>query len=105
MIACMCKYSPFAIFEGFNENGIIIDDSIEQFTESEKLMHPSMCSYSKGLLDKIIERKIDKVFLVNCCDAIRRLKDTLEKVDTIKFIYIMDLPKKNNCCSKDILKK
>lgn len=105
MIACMCKYSPFAIFEGFNENGIIIDDSIEQFTESEILMHPSMCSYSKGLLDKIIERKIDKVFLVNCCDAIRRLKDTLEKVDTIKFIYIMDLPKKNNCCSKDILKK
>lgn len=105
MIACMCKYSPFAIFEGFNENGIIIDDSIEEFTESEKLMHPSMCSYSKGLLDKIIERKIDKVFLVNCCDAIRRLKDTLEKVDTIKFIYIMDLPKKNNCCSKDILKK
>lgn len=104
MIACMCKYSPFAIFEGFDETGVIIDDSIEQFTESEKLMHPSMCSYSKGLLDKIIERKIDKVFLVNCCDAIKRLKDTLEKVDTIKFIYMMDLPKKNNCCSKNILK-
>lgn len=104
MIACMCKYSPFAIFEGFDEEGIIIDDSIEQFTESEKLMHPSMCAYSKGLLDKIIERKIDKVFLVNCCDAIRRLKDTLENIDSIKFIYMMDLPKKNNCCSKNILK-
>lgn len=104
MIACMCKYSPFAIFEGFDEEGIIIDDSIEQFTESEKLMHPSMCAYSKGLLDKIIDRKIDKVFLVNCCDAIRRLKDTLEKIDSIKFIYMMDLPKKNNCCSKNMLK-
>lgn len=104
MIACMCKYSPFAVFDGFSEEGIIIDSEIEQFNESDTLLHPNMCSYSKALLDTIAEKKIDKVFLVNCCDSIRRLKDTLEKIPSIKFTYMMDLPRKNNCCAKNILK-
>ncbi|WP_288478951.1 acyl-CoA dehydratase activase [uncultured Clostridium sp.] len=104
MIGCMCKYSPFAIFEGFSEEGKIINSDIDGFDKSETLLHPSMCSYSKVLLDTLIEKGIEEVFLVNCCDSIRRLKDTLEKMDEIKFVYMMDLPRKNSCCSKDMLK-
>lgn len=104
MIACMCKYSPFAVFDGFSEEGFIIDSEIDRFEASENLIHPNMCSYSKALLDVFIENKVDKVFLVNCCDSIRRLKDTLEKIPSIKFIYMMDLPRKNNCCSKEMFK-
>lgn len=105
MIACMCKYSPFAVFDAFDEKGIVIDGEVSQFNESDKFLHPNMCSYSKALLDTIIEKKIDKVFLVNCCDSIRRLKDTLENIPSIKFVYMMDLPRKNNCCAKNMLKR
>ena len=104
MIACICKYSPFAVFDGFSEEGIVIESEINGFKDSEILLHPNMCSYSKVLIDTIIDKNIDKVFLVNCCDSIRRLKDTLEKIPSIKFVYMMDLPRKNNCCAKEILK-
>ncbi|MDQ0148220.1 acyl-CoA dehydratase activase [Eubacterium multiforme] len=104
MIACICKYSPFAVFDGFSEEGIIIESEIDGFKDSEILLHPNMCSYSKVLLDIVVKKKIDKIFLVNCCDSIRRLKDTLEKIPSIKFVYMMDLPRKNNCCAKEILK-
>ena len=105
MIACMCKYSPFAIFNGFGEEGFIIDSEIDRFDKSETLIHSNMCSYSKALLDVFIDKKIDKVLLINCCDSIRRLKDTLEKIPSIKFVYMMDLPRKNSCCSKVMFKK
>ncbi|WP_297632888.1 acyl-CoA dehydratase activase [uncultured Clostridium sp.] len=104
MIGCMCKYSPFGIFEGFKTKGKIINSDIEGFNKSETLLHPTMCSYSKVLLDTLVEKGIKEVFLVNCCDSIRRLKDTLEKMEEIDFVYMMDLPRKNSCCSKDMLK-
>lgn len=104
MIACICKYSPFAVFDAFDEEGFIMDSNIDEFSKSEKYLHPTMCSYSKVALDMIIDKKIDKVFLVNCCDSIKRLKDTLDKIPSIKFIYMMDLPRKNNCCAKGMFK-
>lgn len=104
MIACACKYSPFAVFDGFSEEGIILNSDIDQLNQADNLLHPNMCSYSKVFLDTIVEKKIDKVLLVNCCDSIRRLKDTLENIQTVKFVYIMDLPRKNSCCSKNMLK-
>ncbi|MGL4849819.1 MAG: acyl-CoA dehydratase activase [Clostridium sp.] len=105
MIGCMCKYSPFGVFEGFKETGKIINSDIDGFSKSETLLHPTMCSYSKVLLDTLVLKGIKEVFLVNCCDSIRRLKDTLEKMDEIDFVYMMDLPRKNSCCSKEMLKK
>ncbi|MGL5647296.1 MAG: acyl-CoA dehydratase activase [Clostridium sp.] len=105
MIGCMCKYSPFGVFEGFKETGKIINSDIDGFSKSETLLHPTMCSYSKVLLDTLVLKDIKEVFLVNCCDSIRRLKDTLEKMEEIDFVYMMDLPRKNSCCSKDMLKK
>lgn len=104
MIACICKYSPFAVFDAFDEEGYIMDSDIEEFSKSETYLHPTMCSYSKAILDILIERKIDKIFLINCCDSIKRLKDTLDKIPSIKFVYMMDLPRKNNCCAKAIFK-
>ncbi|MGL5765182.1 MAG: acyl-CoA dehydratase activase [Sarcina sp.] len=104
MIACMCKYSPFAIFEGFGQEGKILSSEVEGLTHSETLLHPTMCSYSKVLLDTLIDKNISEILLINCCDSIRRLKDTLMTLPNIKFVHIMDLPRKNSCCAKDMLK-
>lgn len=104
MIGCICKYSPFAIFDAFDETGFIIEETPESTGNSDVMLHTTVCSYSKVCLDNIIEKKIDKVVLVNCCDSIKRLYDTLKNVESVKFLYMIDLPRKNSCCSKMLYK-
>lgn len=104
MIGCICKYTPFAVFDAFGEQGFIIDSDIEEFSKSELFLHPTLCSYSKVALDIILKNNIQEIVLVNCCDSIKRLKDTLDTIDSIKFVYMIDLPRKNSCCSKAMYK-
>lgn len=96
MIGYVCKYTPIEIMEAFDEEVMKIEPDITSFEKSSTLMHPNMCTYSKAVLEQIIENKIDKVVLTTCCDSIKRLHDVLLKLPHIKFVYIINIPRKRD---------
>lgn len=104
MIGYVCKYTPIAILESFDKKVIKIDPSISNFDNSDALMHPNMCSYSKSVLEYCLINHIKEIVLVNCCDSIRRLFDVLNAQNVFKFIHLIDVPHKASCCSIDIFK-
>lgn len=104
MISYVCKYTPIEIFQCFDEETNRIEPSCCTFEKSDALMHPNMCAYSKAVLESCLDDNIDKLVLVNCCDSIKRLYDVLKHEKKFNFIYLMDLPHKNNKSSIIMLK-
>lgn len=105
MIGYICKYTPVEILESFGESVIKIDPSVTDFYNSDALLHPNLCFYSKAVLEYCLNNNLDKIVLVNCCDSIKRLYDTLKLNSNINFIHMIDLPRKNSCCSVDLFRK
>ncbi|MCC5439649.1 acyl-CoA dehydratase activase [Clostridium botulinum] len=105
MVAYTCKYAPLSILEAFDEVPIKINHIAYTFDKADVLMHPNMCTYCKSLLENLIDCNSDQLILMNCCDSMRRLYDVLKSQSSIKYLYMMDLPHKNNCCSRALLKE
>ncbi|MCW6092447.1 acyl-CoA dehydratase activase [Clostridium sporogenes] len=105
MIAYTCKYTPLSILEAFDEVPIKINPIAYTFDRADVLMHPNMCTYCKSLLENLIDYNSDQLLLMNCCDSMRRLYDVLKSQSKMKYVYMMDLPHKNNCCSRILLKE
>ncbi|EJP6472415.1 acyl-CoA dehydratase activase [Clostridium sp. L74] len=105
MFAYTCKYTPLSILEAFDEVPIKINSIAYAFDKSDALMHPNMCTYCKSLFENLINCNSDQLILMNCCDSMRRLYDVLKSQSNIKYLYMIDLPHKNNCCSRILLKE
>jgi len=69
----------------------------------QALLHTNTCSFVKGVLENIIENNIEEVVLTSCCDSIKRLYDVLK--DRVKFIYLLDLPRKKDTFAVDVFYK
>ena len=67
-------------------------------------MHPNMCTYSKAALEYILNSGLKNLILVNCCDSIKRLYDVLKETGNFNFLYIMDIPRKNNREAHEMMK-
>lgn len=94
MIYYACKYTPVEIFESFGEEVKRIEPDVSNFVHSDSLMHPDICCFVKGLLEECIKENKD-IVLTTCCDSIKRFYDVLNQNMNEKFIYILDLPRKN----------
>ncbi|NFV11596.1 3-hydroxyacyl-ACP dehydratase [Clostridium sporogenes] len=105
MFAYTCKYTPLSILEAFEEVPLKINSIAYAFDKSDALMHPNMCTYCKSLFENLINCNSDQLILMNCCDSMRRLYDVLKAQSNIKYLYMIDLPHKNNCCSRILLKE
>lgn len=99
MIAYICKYTPIEVIEAFGEEAYKIEPTIFNFDKAHSITHDNLCAYSKAVIEEIIDKKIDKILFVNCCDSIKRLYDVLRFRKEIKFIYLLDLPRKVNFLS------
>ncbi len=96
MVGYVCKYTPYLVIESLGEKTVRIEPKISSYEMSNSLTHPNICSYAKLVLEEILKKKTDKIILTNCCDSIRRLYDILEALPFIKFLHIIDLPKKRD---------
>ncbi|OOO63285.1 acyl-CoA dehydratase activase [Clostridium tepidum] len=105
MFAYTCKYTPISILEAFDEVPVKINSTAYSFDKSDALMHPNMCTYCKALLENLMNCNSNQLILMNCCDSMRRLYDVLKYQSNIKYLYMIDLPHKNNCCSRILLKE
>ncbi|EJO5347367.1 2-hydroxyacyl-CoA dehydratase [Clostridium botulinum] len=105
MFAYTCKYASLSILEAFEEIPIKINPIAYTFDKADALMHPNMCTYCKSLLENLIDCNSEQLILMNCCDSMKRLYDVLKSQSNIKYLYMLDLPNKNTCCSRILLKK
>ncbi|NYE57086.1 acyl-CoA dehydratase activase [Carboxydothermus ferrireducens] len=103
MVGYVCKYTPVEIIEAFGEKPERIESGGKSYERAEALLHPNTCSFVKGVLENIIENNIEEVVLTSCCDSIKRLYDVLK--DRVKFIYILDLPRKKDTFAVDVFYK
>lgn len=94
MIGYVCKYTPVEIIRAFDDDVLRIEPEVRTYEKSEGLTHPNMCSFMKAALEDVLEKHVDGVVLVDCCDSIRRLADILK--GRVKFLHVIDLPRKIN---------
>ncbi|WP_027623140.1 acyl-CoA dehydratase activase [Clostridium lundense] len=96
MIAYICKYTPIEVIKSFGEEAYKIEPTVLNFDKAHSITHDNLCSYSKSVIEEVINKKIDKILFVNCCDSIKRVYDVLRFRKEIKFIHLLDLPRKVN---------
>jgi len=96
MTGYVCKYTPNLIIESFGDRTLRIEPEVSSCEIADGLTHPNMCSYARLVLEECLGKHIDKIVLMNCCDAIRRLYDILKAEPSVKFIHIVDLPRKRD---------
>lgn len=94
MLGYVCKYTPVELLRAMGAEPVRITSQTADFNQAEALMHPNVCSYAKLVLEAMGTYDYEGVVLTTCCDAMRRLYDTLVDVYPDKFIYILDLPRK-----------
>ncbi|MCH4198812.1 MAG: acyl-CoA dehydratase activase [Clostridium tyrobutyricum] len=104
MIGYVCKYTPFHIIKAFGEEVVRIDPNVKGFDRADTLMHPSICTYAKAVLEECMNSDIHNVILVNCCDSIKRLYDVLRESSYFKFVHLIDVPRKRNRASSLLMK-
>lgn len=93
MIGFVCKYTPIELFEAMGEEVQRISPEVTSFVKADTYLHPNLCSYAKGTLEDILDKKYDGIVLTACCDSIRRLYDVVKELCPDKFVYILDIPR------------
>ena len=94
MLGYVCKYTPMELFEAMDTEITRLEPSVTDFNHADTLMHANICSYTKAVLEDVMEHDYEGVILTTCCDSIRRLYDTLKSQfpDKFFFLYSLDSP-------------
>lgn len=96
MLGYVCKYTPMELFEAMDTEITRLEPSVTDFNHADTLMHANICSYTKAVLENVMEHDYEGVILTTCCDSIRRLYDTLKSQFPDKFFFLLDIPRKFN---------
>lgn len=103
MIRYVCKYTPLELFAGFHESHALLDHVPGDHSVSEQIIHPNLCGYGKAVLDSVLTSPVEALFLVNCCDVMRRVYDEIKRSGACQFLFLMDLPHLCEGCGIELL--
>ena len=87
MIYTSCRYAPIELIDGFNEEHALIEPNVDDLSCAENCSHSNLCSYTKAMIETVLENHIEELVLTDCCDAVRRAYDALKDSGKLKFIY------------------
>lgn len=87
-----CKYVPLELLAGFGAACWPCTDEPDSFEVAERLGHPNLCGYGKGLLAQAASGEVHALVLTTCCDVMRRVYDILKAEGNIEFLWLLDLP-------------
>ena len=93
------------LLEGFGIEPIQLEPVPVHQDCASSCIHPNLCAYGKALMEEILAGEVKKLFLVDCCDVIRRMYDLLNAKNEMEFLYFMHLPHKNSPWAKKAFKK
>ncbi|ACM59351.1 putative CoA-substrate-specific enzyme activase [Caldicellulosiruptor bescii] len=91
MIAYVCKYTPVELIKAFGEEVYKLEPKVASVENAERFLHTNLCSFSKAVLEYILQNDIKRVVLTACCDSMKRVYDVLK--DKMEFIDIIDVPR------------
>ena len=96
MIGYMCKYAPIEILAGFDLDASLIAPNEYNLGFAESYIYPSICSYTKAVLQHSLQTKAyAAVLFTDCCDAMKRVADVLARQPDPK-LYTINLPRQTN---------
>lgn len=101
----VCKYTPLELLEGFDIPYERLDPAPVSFECADSCAHPNLCGYGKAVIEEILEKEIDSLLLVDCCDVCRRIYDVLLQRGNMKFLFLLSLPHKNGKAEVSLFKK
>ena len=86
-ICYVCKYTPVELLEGSGITSVRLDPAPGSFECADSCAHPNVCGYGKAVLEEVLEKGIDSLLLVDCCDVCRRIYDVLLDRGNMKFLF------------------
>ena len=95
----ICKYTPLELLEGFGAHPEAWNEMPTGFGRSEQLLGSTICGFGKALLDACLSGQIHELVLTSCCDTIRSVADVLRAEGTLDFLYLLDVPHREDDCS------
>ncbi len=101
----VCKYTPLELLEGAGISSKRLDPSPVSFECADSCAHPNLCGYGKAVLEEVLEKGIDSLLLVDCCDVCRRIYDVLLDRGKMSFLFIFSLPHKNGNSEVSLIRK
>ena len=101
MIHYVCKYTPIELFAGFGETCAVLEEMPENFEMSDQIAHANLCGFGKSVIQAVLQGNADELFMVKCCDSMRRVYDIVASTGKCKFLYMLDLPHDDNECEKE----
>ncbi len=101
----VCKYTPLELLEGFDLPAERLDPAPVSFECADSCAHPNLCGYGKAVLEEVLEKGIDCLLLVDCCDVCRRIYDVLLDRGNMKFLFLFSLPHKDGNAEVSLMKK
>lgn len=103
MIHYVCKYTPLELFAGFHEGTKQIDALAEDYELAARLSHDNLCGFGKSMVQEVLKARPKALVLVNCCDTMRRMFEVLREEKAVDFLYLLDLPHRQDCCAAEKL--
>ena len=104
-ICYVCKYTPVELLEGAGITSARLDPAPASFECADSCAHPNFCGYGKAVLEEVLEKGIDSLLLVDCCDVCRRIYDVLLDRGNMRFLFLFSLPHKNGDAEVSLIKK
>ena len=101
----VCKYTPLELLAGFSIRTERLDPAPAGFECADSCAHPNLCGYGKAVIEEVIEKGIECLLLVDCCDVCRRIYDVLKARGTMKFLFLLELPHKQGPAEKRLFAK
>ena len=99
-----CKYTPLELLAGFGAEARLAQADVASYDMADRLAHPNLCGYGKGLIERLMEGDVHEVVLVTCCDVIKRVYDVLVEQGGLDFCYLLDLPHKRGVAEEALFR-
>lgn len=100
-----CKYTPIELLAGFGAKARLAEADVASFDKADRLAHPNLCGYGKGLIERLLAPDVHEVVLITCCDVIKRAYDILTEQGTLDFCYLLDLPHKRGRAERALFRR
>lgn len=100
MMEYACRYAPVELFAGFQEPVVLQNPGGSNLDAADQLSHRNLCSFSRALLETVLQTKSHFLF-TNCCDSMRRTCDVLQARANGRFFYLLDLPRTDGPCARE----
>ena len=99
-----CKYTPIELLAGFGAQARLAEADVSSFDEADRLAHPNLCGYGKGLIERLLAPDVHEVVLITCCDVIRRTYDVVCERGNLDFAYLLDLPHHRDAAARRLFR-